>query len=76
MLQTHFITLLLELCNDSGNTAQKNGDRGKRTSDRAQTRDLHSFAELQPRAISPSCESFIPPYFLSIFSYVCSLCVI
>ena len=44
----------------SGNTAQKNSDGGKRTSDWARAWDLHSFAELQPRAISPSRESFIP----------------
>ena len=25
-----------------------------------QTWDLHSIAELQPRAIGPSCESFVP----------------
>ena len=31
-------------------TAQKGqGDKGKRTSDRAQTRDLHSITEFQPR---------------------------
>ena len=48
------------LCNDSGNAAQKNGDRGKRTSDRAQTRDLHTFAELQLQAIGTSHESFVP----------------
>ena len=36
-------------CKDfSANTAQEKGDRRKRTSDRARTRDLHSFAELQP----------------------------
>ena len=40
-------------------TAQKDGDRGKRTSDWARTRDLHSFTKLQPRAIGPSRE-FIP----------------
>ena len=28
--------------------AQKDGDKEKRTSDRAHTRDLHSFMELQP----------------------------
>ena len=33
------------------NNAQKEGDRRKRASDGAQTWDLHSFAELQPRAI-------------------------
>ena len=32
--------------NLSANTAQENGDRRKRTSDRAQTRDLHSFAKV------------------------------
>ena len=37
----------------SGNTAQKEGDRRKRTNDRDWTRDLHSFAELQPQAIGP-----------------------
>ena len=31
------------LCNDSANTAQKNGDRGKRTNDQARTRGIHSF---------------------------------
>ena len=52
------------LCNDSGHTAQKNGDRGIWTSDRARTWDLHSFAELQPLAIGPSRESFVPIAFL------------
>ena len=40
-------------------TAQKEGGRRKRTSERAWNRDLHSIAELQPRAIGPSCKSFV-----------------
>ena len=40
-------------------TAPKKGARRRRTSNRAQTRDLHSVVELQPRAIGPSCKSFI-----------------
>ena len=35
----------------SESTVQKNGDKGKRTSDRDRTQDLYSFAELQPQAI-------------------------
>ena len=44
-------------CKDfSGNTAQKEGNSRKRTSDQDETRDLQSF---KPRAISPSRKSFI-----------------
>ena len=40
-------------CNNLfANTAQKKGDRRKRTSDRARIRDLHSFAELQLHELS------------------------
>ena len=40
-------------CKDfSANTAQEKDDRRKTTSDRAQTWDLHSFAELQPHELS------------------------
>ena len=42
-----------EDCKDfSANNAQEEGDRRKRTRDRARTRDLHSFAELQPHELS------------------------
>ena len=46
------------LCNDSGNTAEKNGNRGKRTSDRARTQNLHTFTgvshEPSVPAVNPS----------------------
>ena len=45
----------LSHCNNfSANTAQEEGDRRKRTSDLARTRDLNAFAELQPRASATS----------------------
>ena len=43
-----------------GITAQEEGDRRKKTSDQAQTLDLNSFTELQPQAISPSCNPSSP----------------
>ena len=50
------------ICKDfSVNTAQEKGDRRKRTSDRARTRDLYSFAELQPHEPSvPAANSSSP----------------
>ena len=56
---THIITIFMEL------TAQKGkGDRGKRTSDRAQTQDLHSIAEFQPREPWRLVELLHPPSLL------------
>ena len=49
-------------CKDfSANTALKKGDRRKRTSDRARTRDLHSFAELQPHEPSVPAANPLSP---------------
>ena len=46
-------------------TAQKGkGDRGKRTRDRALTRDLRSIAELQPREPRRPAEILCPPSLL------------
>ena len=49
MYLSRFFVSRKKRCKDfSANTAQEKGDRRKRTSDWARTRDLHSFAELQP----------------------------
>ena len=58
-MATTVITIFMEL------TAQKGkGDRGKRTNDRARTRDLRSTAEFQPRKPRRPIEILRPPSLL------------
>ena len=48
-------------CKDSANTAQEEGDRRKTASDRARTRDLHPFIELQPHELSVPAANPLSP---------------
>ena len=65
MLENLYDNLLVHCKDFSVNTAQEKGNRRKRTSDRAQTRDLHSFAELQPHEPSvPAANPSSPIAFL------------